>query len=167
MATEDALHQGRASFERQAWREAHEIWSAADREVPLEPGDLDCLAACAYMLGNETESLDLWSRAHHAFQARGDVEQAARCAFRIGFDLLSKGMGAHGSGWIARARRLLDDAGNDSVVRGYLLIPDAIRVSRSGDPTAATSCSAMCSRSASVLATRIWSHSAGTVRAER
>ena len=127
MGTQDALSQGRASYQREAWRDAHAFWSAADREVPLEPEDLAGLAACAYMLGNDSECADLWSRAHHAFLHRGDAEQAARCAFRIGFELLSKGMGAHGSGWLARARRVLDDAGVDSVVRGYLLIPEGIR----------------------------------------
>ena len=85
----DALSEGRASFDREAWREAHAIWSAADREAPLEPEDLDRLAACAHMLGNDAESADLWSRAHHEFLNRGDPEQAARCAFRVGFDLLS------------------------------------------------------------------------------
>ena len=131
----DALSRARASFEREAWREAHEIWSAADREVPLEPEDLDRLAACAFMLGNEAECADLWARAHQEFLNRGDAEQAALCAFRIGFDLLGKGMTAHASGWLARARRALDDAGCDSVVRGYLLIPDAIRSTRVTEAT--------------------------------
>jgi len=107
VATHDALRQGRASYQREAWRDAHAFWSAADREVPLEPEDLDGLAACAYMLGNESECADLWSRAHHAFLQRGDADQAARCAFRIGRELLSKGMSAQGSGWLARARRVL------------------------------------------------------------
>ena len=133
MATQDALSQGRASYQQEAWRDAHAFWTAADREVPLEPEDLDGLAACAYMLGNDSECADLWSRAHHAFLHRGDAEHAARCAFRIGFELLSKGMGAHGSGWLARARRVLDDAGVDSVVRGYLLIPEGIRAARAND----------------------------------
>src|SRR5829696_3198220 len=137
MVTGDALARARASFEREAWREAHACWSAADREDPLGPEDLDRLACCAYMLGNDAEYADLWSRAHHAFLERGDAEQAARCAFRVGFDLLSKGMLAHGSGWLARARRVLDDAGVDSVVRAYLIIPDAIRTARAGDATRA------------------------------
>jgi tetratricopeptide (TPR) repeat protein len=134
MAMDDALSLGRESFEREAWREAHEFWTAADREAPLGPEDLDRLAACAYMLGHEGESGELWSRAHHEFLNRGDVERAALCAFRIGFELLGKGQAALGSGWLARARRVLDDAGADNAVRGYLLIPDAIRISRLGDP---------------------------------
>ena len=137
MVTGDALAQARASFEREAWREAHALWCAADREDPLGPEDIDRLASCAYMLGNEAESAELWSRAHHAFLERGDAERAARCAFRIGFDLFAKGQVAHGNGWLARARRVLDDAGADTVVRGYLLIPDAIRAARVGDAAGA------------------------------
>ncbi|HUQ84374.1 MAG TPA: response regulator transcription factor [Gemmatimonadaceae bacterium] len=134
MATANALSQARASFEREAWRDAHELWTAADRETPLEPEDLDHLAACAFMLGNDVESTELWTRAHHEFLSRGAVEQAAFAAFRIGFSLAFKGQAALGNGWLARARRVLDDANRDSVVRGYLLIPDAIRTSRMGDP---------------------------------
>lgn len=134
MLTADALIQGRACFERQAWRDAHERLSAADRETPLAPEDIDRLATCAYLLGDEPASADLWARAYQEFQLRGDAELAARCAFRIGFILLQKGQMAHGGGWLARARRLLDDAGCDCAVRGYLLLPEAIRVARGGDP---------------------------------
>ena len=81
----------------------------------------------AAMLGRESDTVDILVKAHYAFLARGDVEQAARCAFWIGFGLLASRQIAHGSGWLARARRVLDDAGEDSVVRGYLLLPEAIR----------------------------------------
>ena len=39
MLLADALQQGRACFERQAWREAHDLLSDADREAPLAPED--------------------------------------------------------------------------------------------------------------------------------
>jgi len=133
MVSVDALRHARASYERQSWRQAYELLSAADREQPLGPEDLDRLATCALMLGNESESADVWAKAHHEFLARGDVERAARCAFFVGFGLLAKRQVAHGSGWLARARRVLDDASADSVVRGYLLVPDAIRASLGGE----------------------------------
>src|SRR4029453_14704651 len=133
MVSGDALQQARASYEHQSWREAYESFSAADREGSLAAEDLDRLGACAHMLGNESESADVWAKAHHAYLAQGDAEHAAGCAFRVGFGLLAKGQIAHGSGWIARTRRVLDDAGIDSVVRGYLLLPDAIRASIGGE----------------------------------
>ena len=51
MVQADALQQARACHDRQAWREAYELFSNADREEPLGAEDLDRLAACAYMLG--------------------------------------------------------------------------------------------------------------------
>ena len=134
MVTADALEYGRACFERQAWREAHELLAAADREVPLSAEDIDRLATCAFLLGNESASTDLWARAHHEFQKRGDAELAARCAFRIGFGLFMKGQAALASGWLSRARRLLDDAGLDCPTRGYLLMPEGIQAVRAGNP---------------------------------
>ena len=50
MVTADALEQGRACFERQAWREAHELFAGADREIPLAPEDIDRLAMCTLFL---------------------------------------------------------------------------------------------------------------------
>jgi len=133
MVSVDALRHARASYDRQSWRQAHELFSAADREEALGPDDLDRLATCAVMIGNESESVDVWAKAHHEFLARGDVEQAARCAFRIGFGLGARGQIAHASGWLARARRVLDDASADSVVRGYFVLVDAIRASLAGE----------------------------------
>jgi len=135
MVPVDALPHARASYDRQLWRQAYELFSATDREEPLGADDLDRLATCALMIGNESESVDIWAKAHHEFLTRGAVEQAARCAFRIGYGLAFRGQIAHASGWLARARRVLDDAAADSVVRGYLMLPDAIRAALAGEFT--------------------------------
>jgi len=135
MVPVDALPHARASYDRQLWRQAYELFSATDREEPLGADDLDRLATCALMIGNESESVDIWAKAHHEFLTRGAIEQAARCAFRIGYGLAFRGQIAHASGWLARARRVLDDAAADSVVRGYLMLPDAIRAALAGEFT--------------------------------
>ena len=131
-----ALDHGRAAFRRQAWGEAFADLSTADRETPLEPADLERLAAAAYLLGREVESGDLWARAHHGFLNLGEVERAARCAFWVAFGLLDKGELARGGGWLARASRILDDGDHDCVERGYLLIPRAIEAAARRDFTA-------------------------------
>ena len=41
----------------------------------------------------------------------------------LGLSLLIKGEVARGSGWLGRARRLIDEAGLDCAERGYLLVP--------------------------------------------
>ena len=69
-----------------------------------------------------TTAPTLWARAHHEFLRRGDAERAARCAFWLAFSLLNQGELARGGGWLARARRLLDDGRRDCVEQGYLLV---------------------------------------------
>ena len=137
MVTADGVREARLCFERQAWREAHDFWSRADRESPLGAEDLQNLAACAHMLGNDTESLALFERAHQEAVKEGDAARAAHCAFRIGLELFFSGSAAQSGGWLARSRRILDEACVDSVVTGYLAIPEGIGAVRAGDPARA------------------------------
>jgi DNA-binding CsgD family transcriptional regulator len=123
----DARDLGRDAFTRHAWGDAFAQLSAADGEAPLGPEDIERLATAAYLVGKETESRDTWARAHHAFLEAGNVERAARCAFWLGFILLERGEHAQGSGWLARARRVLDENACDCVERGYLLVPMGIQ----------------------------------------
>ena len=68
---------------------------------------------------------------------RGDVLRAARCAGWLVFVLMNSGEFARGGGWLARARRLLDDGQHDCVERGHLLVPAAFQHAFAGDwPTA-------------------------------
>ncbi|HET9556792.1 MAG TPA: DNA-binding response regulator, partial [Actinomycetota bacterium] len=103
----DALDQGRSAVVGQAWAEAHQRLSAADQAAPLEPDDLELLAAAAFLVGRDDESAEVWARAHQERLARGETERAARCAFWVAFGLLNRGEQARGGGWVARARRLL------------------------------------------------------------
>jgi DNA-binding NarL/FixJ family response regulator len=116
----DALEPGRAAFAAQAWADAYERLSATDRAAPLRPGDLERLAAAAYLVGRDDESAELWARAHQERLARGEPERAARCAFWLAFGLLNRGEVARGGGWVARMRRVLADGPPDSGERGYL-----------------------------------------------
>lgn len=122
-----ALRQGRSAFAHRAWADAYARLAAADREAPLEPEDLERLAMAAYLAGSDADGAGIWARAHHELLRRGHVERAARCAFWLAFGLLNVGELARGSGWIARARRLLDDGSRDCVERGYLLELVALR----------------------------------------
>ena len=132
----DAVARGRAAFAAKAWVEAHARLSAADREVPLDPSDLERLATAARLTGSDPESADLWARAHQAFLASGNPERAARCAVQLAIRLLLDGEPARSGGWLARARRQLDEGGRDCVEQGYLLLPPAIQASFAGEPEA-------------------------------
>lgn len=123
----DALNRGRAYFARQAWRDAHALLTAADRERPLDPEDLERLSTAAFLIGQTTESLATLARAHHAYLQQGDPDRAIRCAAWVAFWLLLDGDSAHAGGWIARARRLIDQDAPESVARGWLLLPEGLQ----------------------------------------
>jgi DNA-binding CsgD family transcriptional regulator len=65
--------------------------------------------------------------------AGGELPRAARCAFWLAFGLLNTGRLAEGSGWVERARRLLDDAAIDCVEVGYVRYAEGLRAVLQGD----------------------------------
>jgi len=138
MTTTNALDRGRGAFARRAWADAYSELSAADHESPLSPEDLERLAVAAYLAGRDDDGADISARAYHELLHLGDAPRAARCAFWLGFTLLHRGELARGGGWLARARRLLDDGHLDCVEQGYLLLPAALQSMAGGD--AATAC---------------------------
>jgi DNA-binding NarL/FixJ family response regulator len=105
----------------------------ADANAQLDAKDLEALATAAYLAGRDAESEAAWGRAHQAYLERGDRQAAAGCAVWLAFGLFHRGAAAPGGGWIARAGRLLEEDGHESVVRGYLLVFDAIRRIDTGD----------------------------------
>jgi ATP/maltotriose-dependent transcriptional regulator MalT len=137
MTTADTLEQGRESFERRAWADAFAKLSAADQETPLGPEDLERLATAAYLVGRDADSDEVWARAHQEWLRLGAADRAARCGFWLAFRLLLRGEVARGGGWVARARRLLDDGDLDGVEQGYLLLPEAVQRLAGGDAAAA------------------------------
>ncbi len=120
-----------------SWGEVYHHLSGADREHTLGAEDIERLAVAAFLTGNDQESAACWVRAHNEFAARPDPTRAARCAFWLAHGLLERGEEAAASGWLARARRLLDEYGRDCVESGYLLLPEAIRCIAEGDNDAA------------------------------
>ena len=134
MANEQNLERGRTFFAQKAWADAYRLLDTADGSEALAAEDLERLATAASLIGRDEESEAAWARAHQCFLDRGDIEGAARCATWLGFGLLQRAAIAPASGWFARAERLLDEANIDCVIRGYLLIPSAIRHIGQGDP---------------------------------
>lgn len=112
------LDQGREAFDRRAWREAYA--SLSIEHVDLDPEDLERLATAAYMCAEDAEASTAWTRAHHAFIDGDEPARAARCAFWLSITSLLRAEPAQAHGWVARARRLLDESDVDCVERGYL-----------------------------------------------
>jgi DNA-binding CsgD family transcriptional regulator len=119
----DPLEQGRESYRRGAWASAYTSLSLADQTSPLGVEDLELLRTSAYLIGRDLESERILERAHHAHVVAGDQVRAARCAFWLGLSVLLRGEIGPATGWLARARRLLDS--RDCVEQGYLLLPVA------------------------------------------
>lgn len=127
MNPESKLEKGREAFRQRAWADAYEYLLSADNESQLDPQDIEQLAKAAYLTGKFFDCHDLWSRAHHKYLDRDEISRAAYCAFWLGMILFDQGESAQGSGWIARARRLVDEHQLDCAEKGLLLIPRALQ----------------------------------------
>jgi hypothetical protein len=125
------LRQGRKFYQRREWLNTYESLSHADASEPLEVEDLERLATSAYLIGHDAEFHECYNRAYQIHQQNGDEEPAAQCAFWTGLILLFGGEAARASGWLARARRLVE--GRDCVTRGYLMLPNAEEQLAGGD----------------------------------
>ncbi len=138
----DELARGRESYARRAWRDVHESLSRADQAGSLEPGDHELLATSAYMLGRDDEYVSGLEHAHHAYLDGGERLRAVRCAFWIGINLILRGELGRASGWLGRARRLMEREGRDCVEQGYLLMPLMFEREAAGDHEAAIAAAA-------------------------
>src|SRR5262245_54194832 len=134
MSGEGTLACGRDAFARETWSDACDLLAQADRETPLEPEDLERLAAATFLVGDEAACIDALTRAHHGFLERGDQVAAARNAIRLAHTMLQQpAMQAQATGWIARARRLIDECATDCAERGLLLCAEAFLKVRAND----------------------------------
>jgi len=133
-----ALARGRDAFAREAWSDACDLLAQADRDTPLEPDDLERLAAAAFLVGEDTACIDALTRAHHGFLERGDAVAAARNAVRLAFTMFERpAVQAQAAGWVARARRLFDECGTDCAEHGFLLCAEAFLKVRANDAAGA------------------------------
>ena len=118
------LERARAACAHRAWARAFDAFGEADRTEPLSGADLDLWATCALLVGKDEEAMRTLERAHHAHLEIGATLPAARSAFWMALRLISAGERGRGGGWLARARRLVEECGEDCVESGYLLLPE-------------------------------------------
>jgi len=131
------LNQGRTHFDCHEWSAAHAQFALADRESALDTADVERMATAAYLIGLDTESATAWSRAYHEHLSNGDWALAGRCAFWMGFGFMMRGEYAQAGGWLARARRQLDQSDVDRPEQGLILIPLALQQFEEGEVPAA------------------------------
>ena len=137
----DELERGREAYARRTWMDAYESLSRADQTSPLGAEDLELLATSAYMLGRDNELSGL-ERAYHVYLDAGEALRAARCAFWVGMQLSTLGEIGRGTGWLGRARRLVEREGRECVEQGYLLLPLMFQQEAAGESEAAAATAA-------------------------
>ncbi len=133
MTTADELERGREAYARRAWLDAYEALSRADAASTLESTDVEMLTTSAALVGERDSHLSLLERLHKLRLDAGEIEPATKAAVLLGMNLAIAGEVGPAMGWFGRAERLVEEAGPDSVVSGYLLLPVVLQRMSSGD----------------------------------
>lgn len=89
----DDLERGRESYARRAWKDAYMLGRDNDLSAPIT-GTSKLARRCV-----------------------------PRCAFWVGMQLSTLGEIGRGTGWLGRARRLVEHEERECVEQGYLLLP--------------------------------------------
>lgn len=131
------LADGREAYAERRWPDAVGQYTAADRDAELPAGDLEQLATSVILTGQASEGVDILARAHLKYLADGDYPAAARCAFWTGMNLMLLGEMARSAGWLARARRIIEDLTEPCPCEGLLSIPAGLGALYQGDGAAA------------------------------
>ena len=112
MATEgDPRHlvdEARAAVERREYAVAHRALRRAGDEQSLRPDDLSMMADAAWWLGRISECLRISEGLHRRYLEDGRIDRAALLAIDIGSVWVLRGELGLASGWVSRARRLLE-----------------------------------------------------------
>lgn len=128
-----SLEQGRAAYAAGAWTRAFQHLLAARDEGALDGDGWDRLGEVAHLVGHDEHTGRAWEHAHLAHRQAGNVDRAARSAFWLALWLLLQGEHAPASGWLGRARALLDECEVDGAGRGYLLVTASMDATAAGD----------------------------------
>ncbi|MDZ5623187.1 response regulator transcription factor [Nocardioides bizhenqiangii] len=124
MSDEDRLRQAQAAMDRRDFVTAYEALVELQRSGLLDGEGLYALSDAAWWLGLIRETIEICEECHERFLAEGQVDRAAMVALETGMQWAMRGEPDVGSGWLSRARRLLDGRPS-SVGHGYLLWIDA------------------------------------------
>ena len=137
MAGTSARPRSKAGASPPKWDEEYAELAARRTRTPLNTAELERLGMAAYLTGHEAEGVSALTEAHNLALEQREIVRAARFAFWIAFSLLDSGDRTQASGWLARARRLLDDEQVDCAERGYLVISQGREQAGRGDGIAA------------------------------
>ncbi|MGQ0550740.1 MAG: adenylate/guanylate cyclase domain-containing protein [Armatimonadota bacterium] len=115
-----ALEAARSAIKRHAWREAFDLFTAADASAPLSPERLEELGDAAWWTGRLAACITARERAYAAYIEAGNHRRAAMIAIALAKDFFAKREASVATAWLSRAERLLQNE-PDNVEHGYLL----------------------------------------------
>lgn len=134
----EVVERARASYAARAWTEAYDGFRRAAEEAPLGADDLERLAVAAFLIGRDDDAEAGLTAAYRSHLDGGDARRAVRCQYWLGITLITRGEPGRGSGWLARAGRLLEGLPDpDCAEAGYLLFPAIFEQTDTGDHEAA------------------------------
>src|SRR5215831_9852753 len=137
MASTNPLAAGLEALERGAWQEARTAFNAS-LEAAETPQALEQLGLASWWLDDHEQTFRARERAYALYRDGGDAKGAARLALWLVWDNLAfRGDSAVASGWLERARRLLEGY-ESSAESGWLLLREGeMALFRGHDPAAA------------------------------
>ncbi|MBP1136298.1 ATP/maltotriose-dependent transcriptional regulator MalT [Arthrobacter sp. PvP023] len=124
MAEQDLITSARAAYARRDWPAARNGLLAARTTTGLELQDLAALADSMWWLGDIPESLSVAEDLYRGLAGAGDRPAAAMKAILLSLQWGTRGDLVVASGWLNRARRLLQDL-PEGPEHGYLLYLDS------------------------------------------
>lgn len=119
------------------WEDTYQRLREDNANRTLTPDKLEDLALAAYLTGRDPESFQILEDAYHSHLHAGNSVKAARCAFWLGFILMTFGERVKSSGWMTRGERTFDETKRDGPERGLFLIPLALQALYSRNATEA------------------------------
>lgn len=123
-AASDPVEAGHAALARGAWEDARALFEVAVRESG-GAGALEGLSWAAWWTNDAEVLFDARERAYRAYLSAGERRGAARMASWIATDHVDfRGAHAVARGWLARARRLLEDL-DPGPEHGWLFVHEA------------------------------------------
>jgi class 3 adenylate cyclase len=115
---ESPLEAGRAAVLRRDWEVAYPLLHEADSSGDLAPDDLELLAEAALWGGLFSEYMDANERAYKAYVEASNLARAGYLATLLAHDNRAQLQNSVASGWLARAKRHLDEA-EEAPEHGY------------------------------------------------
>ncbi len=101
------LKEGRAALNRGAWDAARQAFEAVLEETETAEA-LEGLGWALFWLDRTEEALDIREKAFRLYREQGNQRSAARMAYGLAVDCIDLRGEAPASGWLDRARRLLE-----------------------------------------------------------